>query len=419
MIWIGLIALLFSAFFSGMEIAFLSCNKLKIELDKKQGKHYAVAINRFFEKPGELLATLLMGNNVATVLYGISFAMVLDPILKKYLFVSTSGALVINILISTIVVMFTADFLPKTLCRINPNNVLLRFTWLISLFYFILFPITKFVNLLSHTFLRMFGIKIAKQPEYTYFNKTDLIALSDVVENMQEEDHKHEHDMVIFQNALDFSEVTVRACMVPRKEMKAIELNESYETLLQLFVETGFSRIPIFEESIDNIVGYVHSKDLFEGHKTIQEMLRPLRFVSEGTRAQKLLADMTKQKESLAIVTDDFGGTSGMVTLEDLIEEIFGEISDESDKEALIEKQISEHEFVFSARLEVRYINKVYDLGIPESDDYETLAGYIIYMNEAIPSEQETLQFGELFFTIVKTSPSRIETVEVKRLDKK
>jgi len=189
--------------------------------------------------------------------------------------------------------------------------------------------------------------------------------------------------------------------------------------LLQLFVETGFSRIPIFEESVDNIVGYVHSKDLFEGHKTIQEMLRPLRFVSEDVRAQKLLADMTKQKESLSIVTDDFGGTSGMVTLEDLIEEIFGEISDESDKEALIEKQISEHEFVFSARLEVRYINKVYDLGIPESEEYETLAGYIIYMNEAIPCEQETLHFGEFDFTILKTSPSRIETVEVKRLDKK
>ena len=390
-----------------------------IELDRKQGKRYAIVISRFFEKPGELLSTLLMGNNVAIVLYGIAFAATLDPFIMKVLTVSRSWTLVINILFSTLVVLTTAEFLPKTLCRINPNGVLIRFTWLISFFYVVLYPITKFVNLFSIIVLRMFGIKIAKQRKHIHFNKTDLMALSDAVENMQEEDDEHERDMDIFQNALDFSEVTVRACMVPRKEMQMIEITDSFEELLQLFVGTGFSRIPVFEESVDHIVGYVHSKDLFEERKTIREMLRPLRFVPESFKAQKLLAVMTKHKESLAIVTDEFGGTSGMVTLEDIIEEIFGEIRDESDKEALVEEQLSENEFLFSARLEVKYLNKTYNLNIPESDDYETLAGYIINRNEDIPKEQEVLHLGHLECTIISTSPARIETVNVKLNDEK
>lgn len=397
----------------------MSSNKLKVELDRKQGKYYAKIISRFFERPGELLSTLLMGNNVALVLYGISFAAFFDPILAEIVMVSRTWALVINILISTFIVLITAEFLPKTLCRINPNGVLMRFTWLISLFYVVLYPVTKCINFLSRLFLLMFGLKISRQGEHLRFNKTDLIALSDVVENMQEEDDEHERDMDIFQNALDFSEVTVRECMVPRNEMKVIDLNDSFDDLLQLFVKTGFSRIPVFKDSIDHIVGYVHSKDLFERKKNIREVLRPLRFVPEEFRAQKLLAAMIKHKESLAIVTDEFEGTSGMVTLEDVIEEIFGEIRDESDKDAPVEKQLSEGEFLFSARLEVRYLNKTYPLNIPESDDYETLAGYIIFMNEAIPDEQEVFVFGNLEFCIVSTSPARIETVKVKLLDEK
>ena len=402
-----------------MEIALLSANKLKVELDRKQGKYYAKVISRFFDKPGELLSTLLMGNNIALVIYGIAFATLLDPVLTKYLLISRTSALVINVLMSTIIVLLTADFLPKTLCRINPNSVLLRFTWLIYLWYIVLYPVTKFVNALSHLFLSIFRVRITTAREHLPFNKTDLMALSNAVGNTKEEDDEHEHDRYIFQNALDFSEVTARACMVPRKEMEMIEINDSFEELLRLFVETGFSRIPVYEESVDHIVGYVHSKDLFEGPKTISQMLRPLRFVPEDFRAQKLLALMTKHKESLAIVTDEFGGTSGMVTLEDIIEEIFGEIQDESDREAPTEQQLSESEFLFSARLEVKYLNKTYDLNIPESDDYETLAGYIIYMNEDIPNEQEILQFGNLEFTIIATSPARIETVNVKLLDEK
>ncbi|MCL2727179.1 MAG: hemolysin family protein [Bacteroidales bacterium] len=419
MIWITLISLLFSAFFSGMEIAFLSCNKLKVEVDKKQGKYYARVISRFFEKPGELLATLLMGNNVSLVIYGISFASVLSPILLKYVVASMTGALMINILISTTIVLITADFLPKVLCRINPNGVLLRFTWLLSLFYVILFPLAKFANMLSFFFLRLFGIKATKHRERVLFNKSDLMVLSDEVENMQEEETEHGNEVHIFRNALDFSEVTVRACMIPRNEMKVIELDDSFDDLMNLFIETGFSRIPVFEHSVDHIVGYVHSKDLFVGKKTIREMLRPLRFVPEDYRAQKLLAFMTKNKKSLAVVVDEYGGTSGMVTLEDLIEEIFGEIRDESDKEAPVEEQLSEHEFIFSARLDIRYLNKTYDLNIPESEAYETLAGYITHLNEAIPKELEKLQFENIMFTIISTSPTRIETVNVRLLDEK
>ena len=419
MIWITLISLCFCAFFSGMEIAFLSCNKLKVELDKKQGRYYAKVISRFYEKPGELLGALLMGNNIAIVVYGISFASVLNPILLHYVVASMSWALLINMLVSTTIVLVTADFLPKTLCRINPNGVLLRFTWLMSLFYYILFPLAKFVNLLSHLFLKLFGIKMTKRREYPLFNKTDLMELSNEVENMQEAEDEHGHEVDIFRNALEFSEVTVRACMVPRKEMKVIELNDSLEELVSLFVDTGFSRIPVYEHSVDHIIGYIHSKDLFTGRKTIQELLRPLRFVEEDFRAQKLLAAMTKNRESLAVVVDEYGGTSGMVTLEDLIEEIFGEIRDESDKEAPIEQQLGENEFVFSARLELRYLNKSYDLHIPESDAYETLAGYITHINESIPQEGEILQFDNIQYTIASTSPTRIETVNVKLLDEK
>ena len=415
MIWIAFISLLFSAFFSGMEIAFLSCNKLKVELDKEHGKYYAKIISHFFEKPGELLATLLMGNNVAIVLYGISFAAVLHPILRAYIMESMTGVLILNMFISTTIVLVTAEFLPKTLCRINPNGVLLRFTWLLSLFYVVLFPLTKFVDMLSYLFLKLFGIKMTRHREHPVFGKADLMVLSNEVENMQ----KEEDELFMFRNALDFAKVTVRACMIPRNEMKVIELNDSFEELMNLFVETGFSRIPIFEDSVDHIVGYVHSKDLFVGRKTIREMLRSLRFIPEDFSAQKLLAAMTKNKESLAVVVDEFGGTSGMVTLEDLIEEIFGEIRDESDKEAPEEQQLSRNEFVFSARLEIRYLNKSYNLNIPESDAYETLAGYITCLNEAIPQEQEVLQFKNIKFTILTTSPTRIETVKVTMLDEK
>ena len=406
MVWVIVIALVCSAFFSGMEIAFLSSNKLKIELDKKQGRRYAVIINRFVEKPGELLSTLLMGNSISLVLYGISFAATLDPLLRSWTSMAPPAILIIDTICSTTMVLFTAEFIPKALCRVHPNGSLMRFAWLIQFFYIILFPITKCINALSYAFLRLFGIKVQKRQEHLLFDKSDLMTLAN-------------DDIQIFQNALDFSEVLVRACMVPRKEMAAIESEASFEAVQQLFIETGFSRIPVFQDSIDHIVGYIHSKDLFTGPKTIKEMLRPLSFVPEKLRAQKLLASMTKHKESLAIVTDEFGGTSGMVTLEDLIEEIFGEICDESDKEAPIEKQLSDIEFLFSARLSVKYLNRTYELNIPESDEYETLAGYITHVHEALPKEQEMLNLGNLSFTIVKTSPVRVETVQVRISDKK
>ncbi|MCL1973573.1 MAG: hemolysin family protein [Bacteroidetes bacterium] len=414
-----IIALLCSAFFSGMEIAFLSSNKLKIELDKKQGQRYAVIINRFLEKPETLLSTLLMGNNISLVLYGISFAATLDPLLRTWTSISPAALLIVDTVCSTVIVLFTAEFLPKALCRIHPQGTLRRFAWLIWVFYILFFPITKCVNVLSYSFLRMFGIKMQKHREHTFFDKSDLMMLANEVGGVEEEEQEHEHDLQIFQNALDFSEVLVRACMVPRKEMAAIESDASLEEIRQLFIETGFSRIPVFEASIDHIVGYVHSKDLFTAPKSIKEMMRPLNFVSENVRAQKLLASMTKHKESLAIVTDEFGGTSGMVTLEDLMEEIFGEIRDESDKEAPVEKQLSDQEFLFSARLSVKYLNRSYDLNIPESDEYETLAGYITYMHESLPKEQEILSLGPLLFTIVKTSPVRVETVQVRILEQK
>lgn len=415
---ITLSALFFSAIFSGYEIAFFSSNKLRIELDRKQGKKYALVMNRFIEHPDKLISCLLMGNNVAIVIYGISIAKILDPLIERYITRSLSGILAIETFIATFIVLVTAEFLPKALSRLNPNGVFRNLYWLIIFFYYFLYPLTCVTNFISRHIIRLwFGAKEKKREPPTLFDKSDLMRLSNEVGGLQEQESEHLHDIEIFQNALNFSSVKLRECMVPRTEVTAIEVQDDLKELIELFVESGYSRIIVYRDNIDNIIGYIHSKDLFKNtDKTIKELVREIDYVPEEMSAQTLLAYFTKNRKSLAVVKDEYGGTGGIVTLEDLIEEIFGDISDELDKEDFIEKKISDGEYIFSARLEVKEVNRKFNLSLPESDDYETLAGLIMYYHENIPREKEILQFGIFSFTILKTAKNRIETVNLRIL---
>lgn len=415
---ITLSALFFSAIFSGYEIAFFSSNKLRIELDRKQGKKYARVMNRFIEHPEKLISSLLMGNNVAIVIYGISIAKILDPLIERYITHSLSGILAIETFIATFIVLVTAEFLPKALSRLNPNGVFRNLYWLIIFFYYFLSPLTCVTNFISRNIINLWlGPKEKRGESGTLFDKSDLMHLSNEVGGLQEQESEHLHDIEIFQNALNFSSVKLRECMVPRTEITAIDVEDELKELVELFVESGYSRIVVYRDNIDNIIGYIHSKDLFKNtDKTVKELVREIDYVPEEMSAQTLLAYFTKNRKSLAVVKDEYGGTGGIVTLEDLIEEIFGDISDELDKEDFIEKKISDGEYIFSARLEVKEVNRKFNLSLPESDDYETLAGLIMYYHENIPREKEILQFGIFSFTILKTSKNRIETVHLRIL---
>lgn len=416
---ITVFALIFSAFFSGYEISFLSGSKLKMELDRKQGKRYAIVMDKFIKNPEKIISSLLMGNNVALVIYGISMAKILDPLIEAYLTTSTGGVLVIDTVIATVIVLITAEFMPKALCRLNPNGMFSSLYWLFIIFYYLLYPLTYITNIISGGILKLFGVKDMHDTSKNLFDKSDLMHLSNEVTSTQEQENERLNEMVIFQNALNFSSVKLRECLIPRTEVAAVEVDDSIDELIDLFVEQGYSRIMVYKDTIDKIIGYVHSKDLLKDKsKTIRELLRSVVYVSEEMSAQTLLAYLTKHRKSVAVVRDEYGGTGGIVTLEDLIEEIFGNIDDELDAEEFVAKKISENEYVLSARLEVKEVNRKFDLDLPESDDYETIAGLITFYNEAIPKEKEILQFGLFSFQILKTNKKRIETVNLKVLGK-
>ena len=416
---ITVFALIFSAFFSGYEISFLSGSKLKMELDRKQGKRYAIVMDKFIKNPEKIISSLLMGNNVALVIYGISMAKILDSLIEAYLTTSTGGVLVIDTVIATVIVLITAEFMPKALCRLNPNGMFSSLYWLFIIFYYLLYPLTYITNIISGGILKLFGVKDMHDTSKNLFDKSDLMHLSNEVTSTQEQENERLNEMVIFQNALNFSSVKLRECLIPRTEVAAVEVDDSIDELIDLFVEQGYSRIMVYKDTIDKIIGYVHSKDLLKDKsKTIRELLRSVVYVSEEMSAQTLLAYLTKHRKSVAVVRDEYGGTGGIVTLEDLIEEIFGNIDDELDAEEFVAKKISENEYVLSARLEVKEVNRKFDLDLPESDDYETIAGLITFYNEAIPKEKEILQFGLFSFQILKTNKKRIETVNLKVLGK-
>ncbi|MDR1226348.1 MAG: hemolysin family protein [Prevotellaceae bacterium] len=414
-LWMIALTLLFSAFCSGMEIAYLSSNKLKIEIDRQQGSLYTYFAQTFLHNQGQFITTILVGNNVALVIYGMLMSGVLNATITHDI-TSPGTQLLATTLISTAIIIFVAEFAPKAICRLQPNFFLRIFSFPAYAMFWVFYPIAKFTTWLAVFILKHMLRQNISGPQRAqhYFDIVDLQNLTNEASEANEEGEEElEHDIKIFQNALDFSEVKVRECMVPRTDIEAIDMEDSVEDLRKLFVETGFSRILVYKNSIDNIIGYVKSSYLFKGYKSMHELLLDLEFVPETMPAQKLLSLFIKKRKSIAVVVDEFGGTAGMVTMEDIMEEIFGEIEDEHDVDDLLEKKIADNEYVFAGRLEVSYLNEEYDLNIPESDEYETLAGFIIYASENIPKSGEEIRVKDFNFRILRTSASKIELVHL------
>jgi len=405
-------SLLFSAFFSGMEIAFISSNKLRIELDKKQKLFPYKIVSIFIKNPSQYIATMLIGNNIALVIYGILMVKKLDEYIT---FINNDIAiLTFQTIISTIVILVIAEFLPKTVFMINPNIALNIFSVPVLIFYIIFYPVSKLVMWISGFLLKsFFGYKENPEHDKKVFGKVDLDNLVQKSQFESNDDKEIKQNIQIFQNALDFSEVKLRECMVPRTEIVALEMNSSVEELKQKFIETGFSRILIFNDSIDNIIGYVNTKEMFKNLKSISSKLVSVSIVPVTMPAHKLLNLFIRQKKNVAIVVDEFGGTAGMVTIEDIIEEIFGEIEDEHDSIELEERKISDNEYILSGRLEIDYLNTKYQLDIPVSTDYETIAGFILCHHESMPKLNERIIVLRYEFKVLKVSNTRLELVNL------
>jgi putative hemolysin len=408
------ISILFSAFFSGIEIAFVSSNKLKIELDKKMGAFQAKLYSKFVKKPSRFITTLLVGNNIALVIYGISMAKLIEPFLQIYID-STIGILLIQTVISTLIILVTAEFLPKAIFSLNPNKMLAFFVIPVVISYYILFPIVVLVSTLSNWVLRY----ILRLPETEVKYSFGMIDLDNLLKEASLDQEDVENEIEFFQNALDFTQTKARDCMIPRTEIAAFEINDSLEDLRNEFIETGLSKIIIYRDNIDNVIGYVHSAELFKRPDAIKHILLPISFVPETMPASEVLELLLSQKRSMAIVVDEFGGTSGLLTMEDVVEEIFGDIEDEHDVEVLTEIKHTSTHYTFAARLEIDYLNKEYDLKLPESDDYDTLGGLITYYLERIPNENEVLNIKDISLIPTQVSDRRIELVELKLINLK
>jgi CBS domain containing-hemolysin-like protein len=410
-----LISIVCCAFFSGMEIAFLTSNKLRIELENKQNYLPARILSFFVKKPSQFIATCLVGNNISLVIYGLYMAIILEPFFELYIH-SRAGLLIVQTIVSTTIVLLTAEFLPKALFRINPNRTLNLFALPFLLIFYLLYPVVLLSIGLSE-FLLSKIFKVHLDDNTFVFGRIDLDNYVRQVATSDDENSELDHEIQIFQNALDFSGVKVRECMVPRTEIVALDVSESIETLRNKFVETHLSKILIFEGTIDHLIGYVHSYELFKNPESIRSILLPVIIAPETMTANVILAQLIKQRKSMAVVVDEFGGTSGMLTIEDIMEEIFGEIEDEHDKEESIEKEISPSEFIFSARLEIDYLNKEYKLNLPESEDYETLAGLILNQHESIPELNEEISMEGFLFTILAVNGRMVEQVRLKILE--
>jgi CBS domain containing-hemolysin-like protein len=399
-----------------MEIAFVTANKLKIEVDKNKDFLPARILSKFVKKPSRFIGALLLGNNIALVIYGIYIARILELPLRQLL-PAGAGAeamlLIAQTLVSTLIILLFAEFLPKILFRINPNSTLSFFAIPVYLFYILFYPvIIFFIGLSELTLKYLFKVNIT-QPDYA-FGVVDLDHfLSESTAGKPEESEDYQ-EIQMFQNARDLGNIKLRECMVPRNEIIALNQNESIDKLNELFIESGHSKVLIYQDSIDNIIGYTHSYDLFRKPVSIKEITKPVMIVPETMPASTLLNKFMGERRSVALVVDEFGGTAGMLTIEDIIEEIFGEIDDEYDVEELAEKQIDENTYLFSGRHEIDYLNQKYRLDLPESDDYETLAGIIISFHESIPAENEEIRAGNFLFTIVRASETRIEEVLLK-----
>ena len=413
--------MLFSGFFSGMEIAFVSSNRMLAEMDREKGGLSQRCLTVFYQHPSHFVSTMLVGNNIALVVYGILFAQIFDQTLFYAL--SDGMRVTVDTLLSTVVVLFTGEFLPKMLFKNNPNSMLTFFAVPAWICYIILWPISRFANLLSKGILRLFGVRMAKNVDDKEFTKVDLDYLvQSSIDNAKDDDEIGE-EVKIFQNALDFPDTKVRDCMVPRTEIDAVEDTSTIAQLMQTFVESGHSKILVYHEDIDHIVGYIHSSDMFRLDAGSQfsvlssQLIREVDFVPETMLASKLMKQLMAGKRSLAVVVDEFGGTSGLVSLEDIMEEITGEIEDEHDNTNHVAKQVGEHEYVLSARLEIEKVNEMFSLELPESDEYMTLGGLILHEYQSFPKLNEIVRIGNFEFKIVKNTATKIELVRLKVME--
>lgn len=407
-------SILVSAFFAGMEIAFISSNKLLIELQNKQGNLAASILSNFANNPSKFISTTLVGNNIGLVVYGIYMAKVLNPVVEGILPWNNDNEIVVLLIqtvISTLIVLFTAEFIPKVLFRVNPNIILQILAIPFLICYYLLWPLVHFIIWLSKIILNNI-LKIAYAENSPVFSKVDLDNyISQVSDNDLDDDA--EVDTEMFKNALDFSNLQVRDCMTPRMELESIDIKESIDNLYKKFIGTGLSKILVYGGTNENIIGYIHQREIFRKPKSIKQILIPIEIVTETMSVMDLLNRFSKSRKSIALVVDELGGTAGIVTIEDAMEEIFGEIEDEHDVDALVEKQINEREFVFSARLEIDYLNDKYDLNIDEGE-YHTLGGFIVFMHESIPIKGEKILIDDFEIEIEKVSASRIEEVKIK-----
>ena len=405
-----------SAFFSGMEIAFVSSNRLLAEMDTS-GSSSQRAISFFYRHPNNFVSTMLVGNNIALVIYGILFAQIFDTTLFSGL--GDGERVTADTILSTVVVLFTGEFLPKTICKSNPNTMLSLFAIPAMIFYVILYPISRFATFLSRAMLLIMGVKMEKQKEGAGFTRVDLDYLvQSSIENAKD-DEEITDEVKIFHNALDFSDTKVRDCMVPRTEIEAVDVEDcTVDELRNKFIESGFSKIIVYKDDIDHIIGYIHSSEMFRNPEKWRDGIRTLPYVPETMAAKKLMHTFMQQKKSIGVVVDEFGGTSGLVSLEDIVEEIFGEIEDEHDTSNYVARQTEDGDYLLSARLEIEKVNEMFDLELPESDEYMTVGGLILHEYQSFPKLNEIVQIGDFEFKIVKSTMTKIELVRLKVVKK-
>lgn len=410
-----LITMILSAFFSGMEIAFVSSNRMLAQMDKEKMGVSKRFLSLFFNNPNSFVSTMLVGNNIVLVVYGILIARLFD----QTIFEGMDAAFTVpaDTVLSTLIILFTGEFLPKTLFQSNPNRLMQVFAFPAYLFYVILWPISRFATFLSGLILRLFRVRIPKDAISGGFSKVDLDYLIQSSIDNARSNEEIENEVKIFHNALDFPDTKVRDCMVPRTEINSVDINTcTLDELRQKFIESGNSKIIVYTEDIDHIKGYIHSSELFKNPSSWKDGIRSMPFVPETMPAQKLMQILLQQKKSLGVVVDEFGGTSGIVSLEDIVEEIFGEIEDEHDSLKYVAKQTNEDEYLLSARLEIDKVNEMFSLDLPESEEYMTLGGLILNAYRSFPKLNEIVKIGKFEFKIIKIATAKIELVQLKVL---
>lgn len=408
-----LITILFSAFFSGMEIAFISVDKLRFEMEKRNHISYSI-LSYFFKRFNNFISTMLVGNNISLVVYGVLMAKLIEENFLGGLIDNELVKILIQTIISTLIILVVGEFLPKTLFKINPNLMLRIFSIPLLVFYIILFPISLLASGISTAFLRVFGMKINKETSDRAFGRVDLdYFIQTGIENAESQEEL-DSEVKIFQNALDFSTIKTRDCIVPRTEVVAVDLTTSLDELKNRFIESGLSKIIVYFGNIDSVVGYIHSSEMFRNPKDWTEHVKEIPIVPEAMAAHKLMKHFMQQKKTIAVVVDEFGGMSGIVTLEDLVEEIFGDIEDEHDSSSYIYKQLNDNEYILSARLEIEKVNELFGLELPESDDYMTISGLILNQYQRFPKLNVLVTVGKYQFKIIKVTATKIELVRLK-----